>query len=57
MLACREGYLNCVKVLVEGGADVKQKAQNGFNCLDFAIDNGHEWVNLIKSLFKWKYFT
>ena len=42
MLACREGYLNCVKVLVEGGADVKQKAQNGFNCLDFAIDNGHE---------------
>ena len=32
-------------MLVEGGADVKHKAQQDFNCLDLAIENGHEYVN------------
>jgi len=44
-LACREGHIKCVKMLVEGGANVKHKAQHGYNCLDLAVENSHEWVN------------
>ena len=40
-LACGEGYLKVVNVLLNHEADVGMKAGK-FNALDLAIENGHE---------------
>ena len=39
-LACENGHEDVVEVLLKSGADVTIKHRNGFNCLDFALDNG-----------------
>ena len=45
-LACREGHLRVVNVLLEHRADVTNIDQNGFNALDLAIENGHRYITL-----------
>ena len=43
-LASSNGHTDCVKVLLEMGADVNIKNADGFNCMDLAIDNNHKYV-------------
>ncbi len=45
-LACREGHLQVVDTLLKNGANIASVDQNGFNALDMAIENGHEWVEV-----------
>lgn len=39
-LACERGHEHVTKLLLDKGADISIKHRNGFNCLDFAVDNG-----------------
>ncbi|XP_030850028.1 ankyrin repeat, PH and SEC7 domain containing protein secG-like [Strongylocentrotus purpuratus] len=42
-LACKNGHIDMVKLLVcEAKADIVLRDKQGLNCLDYAIDNGHE---------------
>lgn len=40
LAACRRGYANIVKLLVEYDAKIAEEDNNGKNCLDFAAHNG-----------------
>lgn len=41
-LACKNGHSECVKLLIDRGADVRNTSSEGDNCMDMAIDNGHK---------------
>lgn len=43
-LACKRGHPECVKLLVQKGADVNIRNSDGFNCMDLAIDSGHRYI-------------
>ena len=43
-LACQEGHLEVVDVLLENDASVSNTNQYGQNSLDIAVENGHKWV-------------
>ena len=39
-LACREGNVQVVEILMQNGASVATLDQDGLNCLEVAIENG-----------------
>ena len=41
-LACQEGHLKVVELLMKYGAKVSLKNNSGLNSLDVAIENGHK---------------
>ena len=41
-LACQEGHLKVVEVLLKNGAKVSNKNSNHLNSLDIAVENGHK---------------
>ena len=41
-LACQEGHLNVVELLMSQGAQVSRTNDSGLNSLDIAIENGHK---------------
>ena len=41
-LACQEGHLNMVELLMKHGAKVSLKNDSGLNSLDIAIEKGHK---------------
>ena len=41
-LACKRGHPECVKLLIEKGADVNITNADNHNCMDLAIDSGHK---------------
>ena len=41
-LACKRGHPDCVKLLIDRGANVNIITADGFNCMDLAIDKGHK---------------
>ena len=44
-LACRSGHQDAAVVLMENGADVTATdGSTKLNCLDIAVENGHEYV-------------
>ncbi|XP_072178739.1 uncharacterized protein [Diadema setosum] len=55
-LACKNGHTDMVKLLVYSeNADILLRDKHGLNCLDHAIDNGHEDIaNLLISHDKWQ---
>ncbi|GBO38459.1 hypothetical protein AVEN_46798-1, partial [Araneus ventricosus] len=54
-LASREGHRGVVRLLLHSGATIAQCDKNGKNCLDVAIDKGHEEVAIeILSDAKWE---
>ncbi|XP_072182002.1 uncharacterized protein [Diadema setosum] len=58
-LACKNGHTDTVKLLVYSEntekADILLRDEYGLNCLDHAIDNGHEDIaNLLISHDKWR---
>ena len=51
-LACREGNVQVVEVLMQNGAIVAALDQDGLNCLEVAIENGQtyvRWTGLVAS--------
>ena len=44
MKAAREGYADCVRVLLEGGAETKWADLDGFSALVYAAMWGHDQV-------------
>ncbi len=42
MLACQEGHLKVVTVLLENNAKVSNRNSYNMNALDVAVDNGHK---------------
>lgn len=42
--ACTRGNEAAAKVLMEKGAKVAARNKHGLNCLDIAVDRGHEYV-------------
>eukprot|EP00057_Strongylocentrotus_purpuratus_P022835 XP_011677309.1 PREDICTED: transient receptor potential cation channel subfamily A member 1 homolog isoform X2 [Strongylocentrotus purpuratus] len=55
-LACKKGHIDMVKLLVcEEKVDIVLRDKQGLNCLDYAIDNGHENIaDFILSHDKWR---
>ncbi|XP_033635280.1 transient receptor potential cation channel subfamily A member 1 homolog isoform X2 [Asterias rubens] len=45
-LACRNGHVEMVKLLATWGADLSLKDADNRNCLDLAVDKGHQNVAL-----------
>lgn len=43
-LAAREGHKDVVKLLLKSGANIAHCDKDAKNCLDLAIDKGHEYV-------------
>lgn len=39
MLACKNGHLNCVRLLYKAGADLNNIGENGYNCLLLAVES------------------
>lgn len=44
-LAAREGHKDVVKLLLKYGANIAHCDKDAKNCLDLAIDKGHEYVH------------
>ena len=44
MMACRNGHLKVAQMLHEHGASLASKLLDGFNCLQFAVNDGREEV-------------
>eukprot|EP00757_Euglenozoa_sp_SAG-D1_P016279 gene16279-22561_t len=44
LIACQSGHSNVVKVLLQAGADIQAKNQDGVTALMLACDNGHSNV-------------
>lgn len=42
MVACMEGHLDLVKLLIENGADPNDADNNGWNCITFASENNRD---------------
>ena len=49
-LAARGGHKDVVKLLLKYGANIAQCDKEYKNCLDWAIDKGHEYVCQFKIL-------
>ena len=43
--ACTRGYEAAAKVLMEKGAKVEAQNTDQLNCLDIAVERGHEYVD------------
>ena len=46
-LACRSGHLDAATELMYNGANVRAEDDTKMNCLDAAVENGHEYVQIL----------